>query len=52
LGEFNDSNIIKNKTLVENSDKDSFWGCGFDKKSENNMGKIWMKIRQEIIASL
>jgi len=36
------------KTIVENSPVDSFWGCGKDGKGENKMGKILMKIRDEL----
>lgn len=34
--------------LVENSDRDYFWGCGQDKTGENQLGKMLMKVRQEI----
>lgn len=34
-----------NKTIVENSPIDSFWGAGPDGKGENILGKLWMKIR-------
>ncbi len=34
-----------NKTIVENSPIDSFWGVGPDGKGENALGKLWMKIR-------
>lgn len=34
-----------NRTIVENSPVDSFWGTGPDGKGENMVGKIWMKIR-------
>lgn len=36
------------KTIMENSPWDSFWGAGPDGKGENNLGKIYMKIRKEI----
>ena len=34
-----------NKTIVENSPIDSFWGAGPDGKGENALGKLWMKVR-------
>lgn len=30
----------------EDDDKD--WGCGIDGTGQNNLGKIWMKIREEL----
>lgn len=33
--------------IVEDSPKDSFWGCGLDRNGENHLGKLWMKIRSE-----
>lgn len=36
------------RELVEDSWRDSYWGWGPDRKGENNLGKIWMKIREEI----
>ena len=35
--------------IVEDSPKDSFWGWGKDRKGENQLGKIWMKLRDELI---
>ena len=26
----------------------SFWGWGEDRKGQNNLGKLWMKLRDEI----
>ena len=37
------------REIIEASPIDSFWGWGPDKKGENNMGKIWMKLRAEIL---
>jgi len=37
------------RKIVEDSPKDSFWGWGKDKKGRNELGKIWMKLRDEII---
>ncbi|MCD8345090.1 MAG: NADAR family protein [Oscillospiraceae bacterium] len=34
--------------IVEDSPKDSFWGWGPTRDGENRMGKLWMKIREEI----
>ncbi len=38
----------KDYLIVEDSPKDTFWGWGPDRDGENNMGKLWMKIREEI----
>ena len=37
-----------NAELIENSPTDSFWGRGPDWKGRNELGKIWMKLRQEM----
>ena len=37
------------KELVENSWKDSFWGWGQNKDGKNNLGKLWMEVREEFI---
>lgn len=34
-----------NRTIIENSPIDSFWGIGSYGRGENMLGKIWMKIR-------
>lgn len=34
--------------LVEDSPKDSFWGWGADRKGRNELGKVWMKLREEL----
>jgi len=34
--------------LVEDSPKDSFWGWGPDRKGRNELGKIWMKLRDNL----
>jgi ribA/ribD-fused uncharacterized protein len=36
------------REIVEASPEDSFWGWGPDKQGENHLGKIWMKLREEI----
>lgn len=38
-----------NKKIIENSPIDDYWGCGSDGKGENNMGKILMQVRDEIV---
>jgi ribA/ribD-fused uncharacterized protein len=38
----------KGKELIEDSWKDDFWGWGENKNGQNNLGKIWMEIRNEI----
>jgi len=35
------------KELIEDSWRDSFWGWGPNKDGENNLGKLWMEIREE-----
>lgn len=40
-----------NKLIVEDSPKDSFWGWGENRDGRNELGKVWMKLRQEIIKS-
>lgn len=39
----------KDYILVENSPKDSFWGWGPNKDGENHLGKLWMKLRDELL---
>lgn len=36
------------RKIVEDSPKDSFWGWGPNKKGRNELGKIWMKLRDEL----
>lgn len=36
------------KEIVENSPVDDFWGWGANKDGRNELGKIWMEIREEI----
>jgi len=36
------------RIIIENSPVDNFWGAGPDGKGENMVGKIWMKIREDI----
>lgn len=37
-----------NLTLVEDSPVDSFWGWGPDRQGRNELGKIWMELREEL----
>lgn len=37
-----------NEHLVEDSPVDSFWGWGADKQGRNELGKVWMKLREEL----
>jgi predicted NAD-dependent protein-ADP-ribosyltransferase YbiA (DUF1768 family) len=39
----------KNEEIVEDNPNNSFWGNGKDGKGENQMGKILMKIRSELM---
>ncbi len=34
--------------IIEDSPKDSFWGWGPDRQGRNELGKIWMKLRNEL----
>ena len=34
--------------IVEDSPKDSFWGWGLKRNGRNELGKIWMKLRDEV----
>lgn len=36
------------RKIVEDSPKDSFWGWGPDRKGRNELGKIWMKLREKM----
>ena len=38
----------KNLLIVEDPPKDNFWGWGRNRKGRNELGKIWMKLRDEI----
>ncbi|QQS21335.1 MAG: NADAR family protein [Candidatus Moraniibacteriota bacterium] len=37
------------RELRKNYDSDYFWGTGKDVSGENRMGKLWMKLRAEIL---
>ena len=34
--------------IVEDSPKDDFWGWGPNRNGQNNLGKLWMKLRGEL----
>lgn len=36
------------ETLIEDSPKDYYWGCGADRTGHNYLGKILMNVREEI----
>jgi ribA/ribD-fused uncharacterized protein len=36
------------RELIENSPTDSYWGRGPDWQGQNHLGKLWMKLREEI----
>lgn len=36
------------KMIVEMNDDDEFWGWGKNHNGANELGKIWMKLREEI----
>ncbi len=38
----------KNYMIVEDSPKDSFWGWGINRNGQNQLGKLWMKLRDEL----
>jgi ribA/ribD-fused uncharacterized protein len=36
------------REVIEDSWRDDFWGWGEEKNGSNQLGKLWMKIREEI----
>ncbi len=36
------------RRIIEDSPKDDFWGWGSDRDGINELGKIWMKLREEL----
>ncbi|NQV93377.1 NADAR family protein [Candidatus Kaiserbacteria bacterium] len=36
------------KELIENSWRDDFWGWGPNKDGNNQLGKLWMEVRDEV----
>jgi len=41
-----------NRELIEASPIDSFWGWGEDKNGRNELGKVWMRLREEKFAQM
>lgn len=39
------------RTLIENSWRDDFWGWGADTRGHNMLGKLWMEVRAELRAA-
>ena len=39
------------KTLIEDSWRDTYWGWGSEKNGENHLGKLWMEVRDEVRAA-
>ena len=40
--------LTNDEHLVEDSPVDSFWGWGADRQGRNELGKVWMKLREEV----
>ena len=38
----------KDYLIVEDSPKDPFWGWGPNRDGNNQLGKLWMKLREEL----
>jgi N-glycosidase YbiA len=38
--------------IVEDSPVDYFWGCGIDRSGQNQLGKILMQVRSELLISI
>jgi N-glycosidase YbiA len=38
--------------IVEDSPVDHFWGCGIDRSGQNQLGRILMQVRSELIISI
>lgn len=38
----------KDYTICEDSPKDAFWGIGQNRDGQNQLGKLWMKLRSEL----
>jgi hypothetical protein len=36
------------ETIIENSETDSYWGCGADGTGKNQLGEILMRVRAEL----
>ncbi len=39
----------KNYMICEDSPKDAFWGIGPNRDGQNQLGKLWMKLRDELM---
>ncbi len=39
----------KNYPIVEDSPRDAYWGWGKNRDGKNHMGRLWMKIREQIL---
>lgn len=39
------------RLIIEDSPFDSFWGWGKDRQGENQLGKIWMELRDELVVT-
>ncbi len=37
-----------NRYIIEDSPKDAFWGWGLKRSGRNELGRIWMRLRDEI----
>lgn len=40
--------MTEQEYIVEDSNKDGFWGWGADRQGRNELGKIWMRLRDQI----
>jgi len=40
--------LTNDEYLVEDSPVDSYWGWGADRQGRNELGKVWMKLREEV----
>lgn len=40
--------LTNDVSIIEDSPKDSFWGWGADRQGQNQLSKIWMRLRQEL----
>ena len=40
----------KNYLICEDSPKDAFWGIGPNRDGQNQLGKLWMKLREELLS--
>lgn len=40
----------KDYLICEDSPKDSFWGIGPNRDGQNQLGKLWMKLREELLS--